>query len=291
MRAFTHLCEKVNISLFNDTITLYPKKTGGKSRQLASLFGLPVFVEIDCYYAEVTNFTAEQFQIITYTHGATELGIRRFIHREDADHDQYHQDAFDRDETHMHAQFRAPIDEAKFRQVLTVFVDRNILSTEEKAHCLEAYRQANVVADPAEQKFMDQLLILHTKASELEHKAERDRATYELAAHNARALHTDLSNAMAAYRQNKNAATYQIFKRTCDAAIKVARPELEKHRDYNYILANIGFAVLGMGMGYLAAGLINLAVNGRFLFFSETNSISKVNELEKHLDAIPVPAI
>ncbi|AHE68299.1 hypothetical protein Loa_02769 [Legionella oakridgensis ATCC 33761 = DSM 21215] len=26
MRAFTHLCEKVNISLFNDTITLYPKK-------------------------------------------------------------------------------------------------------------------------------------------------------------------------------------------------------------------------------------------------------------------------
>ncbi|ETO92219.1 hypothetical protein [Legionella oakridgensis] len=291
MRAFTHLCEKVNISLFNDTITLYPKKTGGKSMQLASFFGLPVFVELDCYYAEVTNFVEEQFQMIEYTHGATQLGVRRFIHREDADHDQYHQDAFDRDETHMHAQFRAPIDEAKFRQVLTVFVDRNIISAEEKARCLEAYHQANVMADPAKQKFMDQLLILHTKASELEHKAEKDHATYGLAARSARALHTALSDALEVYRRNENAVTYQAFKRTCDDAIRTARPELEKHRDYNYILANIGLAVLGLGVGYLAAGLINLAVNGRFLFFSETNSISKVNELEKRLDAIPIPAI
>ena len=30
MRAFTQLCEKVNISFYNDTITLYPNKNGMK---------------------------------------------------------------------------------------------------------------------------------------------------------------------------------------------------------------------------------------------------------------------
>ncbi|QDP71083.1 protein kinase family protein [Legionella israelensis] len=82
---------------------------------------------------------------------------------------------------------------------------------------------------------------------------------------------------------------YKQFKENCGEAIDKAKPELKTHRNMNYILANVGLAVLGIGVGYAIAGVINLAINRKFLFFTETDSMKKLDKLEASLDPIKLP--
>ncbi|CDZ75965.1 hypothetical protein BN59_00227 [Legionella massiliensis] len=136
MPAFTRLCEKVNISLFDDTITLYPKKTGKTSFHhvhpiFQILMGAPAMIELECEYEEaglVTQRVNELNEPVT------------FVHRDDADHDRYHQDSFPLDDTHMHMRFAKAIDEPKLEQVLEFFAKHNLISGAEQASFLQDYR-------------------------------------------------------------------------------------------------------------------------------------------------------
>lgn len=70
------------------------------------------------------------------------------------------------------------------------------------------------------------------------------------------------------------------FKQNCTQAIEIARPELEKHRGWKQVLGNLALAVVGVGVLYVIAGLINKAVTGNFLFF-KTDSSNKIDKLEQ----------
>lgn len=80
--------------------------------------------------------------------------------------------------------------------------------------------------------------------------------------------------------------TNQTFQTQCSQAIDTARPELEKHRGWKQLLGNLMLAIVGLGVFYVAAGLINKAVTGHFLFF-KTDSQQKIDQLEHTLQSIP----
>jgi hypothetical protein len=278
MPAFTQLCEKFNFSLFDDAITIYPKDSGKRQMRMFT-DGFSIFAkEMEC-----NKFLIESKL------NANDIDAERFVYRTDVDHDRYHQDGFVWDDTHYHAKFDARITEEKLEQVLGVFAKYGLINANEKRQFQDAFAHANVKT-PEEQAFYAQLAIIDAKAFELEEKAKTDEK-YIPSANQARELHGKLSDAMYSYKLNQNANSYQTFKRTCEDAIQTAKPELEKHRQgWKKILGNVGLAVAGLGIGYLVAGLINLKINQQFTFFNKTDSIDKVEGLEKAFNAIPVSA-
>ena len=74
------------------------------------------------------------------------------------------------------------------------------------------------------------------------------------------------------------AIAIKLFKKNCLEHIDIARPTLEKHRGWTQVLGNLGLFIAGLGVGYLVAGLINLAMTKKFLFF-ETDSSNKLHQL------------
>jgi hypothetical protein len=51
-------------------------------------------------------------------------------------------------------------------------------------------------------------------------------------------------------------------------------------------LGNLVLGVIGVGVIYAIAGLINLAVSGNFLFFKKTDSGKKLDEIKKNLESL-----
>ncbi|HAT8179138.1 TPA: hypothetical protein JA361_06585 [Legionella pneumophila] len=139
-KAFTHLCKKVNLSLYNDTLTVYPKssvlpKPIQVRSELDLLFVL-LFSQMDCNSAQVDQF---------FMMRKSELGVYRFIHRDDSDHDLYHQDDFSMDDNHYHAQFDKTIDESKLENILGILEKHSLISSEEHVSFIEAYHKANTL--------------------------------------------------------------------------------------------------------------------------------------------------
>lgn len=77
------------------------------------------------------------------------------------------------------------------------------------------------------------------------------------------------------------------FKNKCTEAIEVARPKLEKHRGWKQVLGNLALAVVGVGVLYVIAVLINKAVTGNFLFF-KTDSANKIDQLEQSISSVQI---
>ncbi|AMP91462.1 hypothetical protein AXF37_02100 [Legionella pneumophila subsp. pascullei] len=141
-KAFTHLCKKVNLSLYNDTLTVYPKSSVlPKPIQIRSeldLLMVLLFSKMDCNSAQVDQF---------FMMRSNELGVYRFIHRDDHDHDLYHQDEFSMDENHYHAQFDKTIDESKLENILGILEKHSLISSEEHTSFIEAYHKANTLPE------------------------------------------------------------------------------------------------------------------------------------------------
>ncbi len=76
----------------------------------------------------------------------------------------------------------------------------------------------------------------------------------------------------------------KTFQKNCETHIQSAAPILEKHRGWKRLIGNLLACILGLGVGYVVAGAINKYVNGHFLFFNETKSISKLSKLKTTLD-------
>lgn len=140
-KAFTHLCKKVNLSLYDNTLTVYPKSSLQQSRlppvkdELSLLF-IILFSKMDCVSAEIDNFFMER---------SNELGVYRFVHREDSDHYLYHQDDFEMDDNHYHAQFAVTINENKLDSILDVLQKYSIISESEHKSFVKAYHDANTL--------------------------------------------------------------------------------------------------------------------------------------------------
>ena len=93
-------------------------------------------------------------------------------------------------------------------------------------------------------------------------------------------------------KKNKTSSQYDTFQTDCFAAIDRARPYLDP-LDWKGVLGNLALAILGLGVVYAAAGLINLAVTGDFLFFrpkEKTNGLKeKINNITQEPDRSDSP--
>ena len=74
------------------------------------------------------------------------------------------------------------------------------------------------------------------------------------------------------------------IKARCTPIINNAKQSLNNHRGWGQMLTNLALAVAGLGVIYLAAGLINKAVTGNFLFFNQTDTFNKVTSLDNSFD-------
>ncbi|PWY54792.1 hypothetical protein DGG96_14920 [Legionella qingyii] len=163
-KAFTHLCKKVNLSLYNDTLTVYPKPSLQQSslppvKDELSLLFLLLFSKMNCVSAEVNNF---------FMHRSNELGVYRFVHRDDADHYLYHQDDFEMEDDHYHAQFAIAINEGKLDSILDVLQKYSIISEEEHKSFVKAYHEANAI--PKEDLATKQTSVVTPAAKQKEDK-------------------------------------------------------------------------------------------------------------------------
>lgn len=244
MPAFTYLGSKVNISLAHSTMTIHSKD------------GNSLFIAL-------APFVARNVPVATC------------IVRDDKEHDFYHDDSFDLDNAHYHLKFAFKMTEDKLFDVLSVLIDQNFLTEEEK---LDFVRTFKIVNDAALARFDSELLKLKLKAKELTDKAVVDPATYQGAAVAANQLYQRVSSEADIYMKNQNPQSYKHFKEECKAAIDAARDILEEHRGYKNIFCNIAAAIAGLGIFYLLAATINYyQTSGKHFFFQfNTDSINRM---------------
>lgn len=115
MKAFTYLSKDIDISIFNDVMTIYPTEEIG----------------------EVIKDTLEETGI------APLLGLQANVVSTDKHHEQYHKDGLDRTLEHFHLRFSRPIHEEKLQDVIGLFEERDILMTDEVCDFWDAYYAAN----------------------------------------------------------------------------------------------------------------------------------------------------
>ncbi len=123
----------------------------------------------------------------------------------------------------------------------------------------------------------------------LQAKSLEDRG-HTVAAQSAKTLVTNLEDNAKTYLADFQPTAYKAFKSNCSKHIKTAKPILEIHRGWKRLLSNIALAILGIGVGYLAAVCLNKAVTGNFLFFNKTRSQEKLCALSQTITKIKAPA-
>lgn len=126
MKAFTHICRKVILSLLDDTITIYPK---GES-----------------FAYLVQGFLIDQRVVTQSSIEPMYLGLKRTIPHYDVTHDQYHKDGLDKEKNHFHLQFRGSIDASCWNKIIAAFAAYSILSELEAVQCIDVYNKASEVA-------------------------------------------------------------------------------------------------------------------------------------------------
>ncbi|KTD32360.1 effector protein B, substrate of the Dot/Icm secretion system [Legionella moravica] len=124
-----------------------------------------------------------------------------------------------------------------------------------------------------QKEFDTQLSIISKKATKLRNYG------HITAADKADQLYTNLTKLSQTYFPNPTEEAYVTFKNQTKDKIKNAHKILDKHRGWNRVLGNIGLAILGFGILYLAAVVIN-----RNVFFNKTDSTEKLDNLEKLID-------
>jgi hypothetical protein len=131
----------------------------------------------------------------------------------------------------------------------------------------------SLTLEKKKREFDSQLNIISKKAVKLRtdgHLTAADKADE---------LHTSLIRHSQIYFSNPTKEAHIAFKNQSKEDIKKAHEELDKHRGWKRVLGNIGLAILGFGILYIAAVLIN-----RNVFFNKTDSTEKLDNLEKLID-------
>ncbi|MES2218339.1 MAG: OTU domain-containing protein [Pseudomonadota bacterium] len=132
--------------------------------------------------------------------------------------------------------------------------------------------------DPQAANFYGELQVLIVKAGELERRSNTER-NYKPAARVSKRLVTKLSQQAHLYF-NLGKLSPNEFVTNSTALINAARPVLERYRGWKQVLANVALAIIGVGVGYLVAGIVHKALTGNFLFF-KTDSAEKLDLIVK----------
>lgn len=98
-------------------------------------------------------------------------------------------------------------------------------------------------------------------------------------------LHTTLDDVSKKYFAGE--IVKEQFSEIASDAIDTALLELHQHRGWGKVIANVGLAILGLGVFYGVACLFNYGFNKQFFFSFDTNSAEKVKHLGKSLESLP----
>lgn len=125
-KAFTHLCHKINISLFEDKLTIYIKLTSRTAKGLRE-----------------NKIRGKEFEEFCKS-ALIDMMPVRFVQRGASDHHSFHQDDFNIDTPHYHMHFMLGLNEAKLNVFLRRLVDQTTLLTSiERDSFISAYHLAN----------------------------------------------------------------------------------------------------------------------------------------------------
>lgn len=122
-------------------------------------------------------------------------------------------------------------------------------------------------------KFNKQLSIIKAKASSLH------RDGHETAADVADELIKKLTVQSNQYFADPTEDAYRVFKTQAKIDITDSFKELGKHRGWKKVLGNIVLAILGFGIIYAVAVVIN-----KGLFFNQTDSVKKLNDFDRLIE-------
>ncbi|GAG64375.1 unnamed protein product, partial [marine sediment metagenome] len=193
--------------------------------------------------------------------------------------------------------FLADKDEEKFKKAVVETMERAYKELPESIRkqyfALEPFIVKMVPTYKAHSKedvnFLVQLGQIEEKSKNLNTRSGNDKndKKLEAAASSASTLSTALDTAYKKYYNgDRSPANAETFIRESREAIKTARPELETHRGWGRVLANVGLAIAGIGVLYGIALIANtIHTKGKHTFFYKTDSESKIEEVEKAIDA------
>lgn len=120
--------------------------------------------------------------------------------------------------------------------------------------------QENADADTSlNDEFLKKLFVIKDKTADLR------KRNFEEDAKKAEELCANIAGLYEKYQAKE--LTLEAFQEKALGQIEAVREPLETHRGWKQIIGNVVLAILGLGVLYLAAACINLAVNNRFLFF------------------------
>jgi hypothetical protein len=137
---------------------------------------------------------------------------------------------------------------------------------------------------PLLEEHPDKALLRHLELIKKKEKELRDNG-HNSAANCALILYNEIH--ISHFWLKNNRISSADFKRIGLEAIDIAREsELKRHRGWGNFLFNLGLFFLGIGVFYCIAGLIHQQKTGRFSFFKPTDSIQKINALEKSLNTL-----
>ena len=135
--AFTHLFNKINISLFDNTLTLYPKSISPRAnnKQIDIIADI-LFPRNDRNNKQVRLFLDDN---------RWRLENPRFIRRRNKNHNKYHQDNFNGENIHYHIQFKKTIDKEKFEEILLLLEVDSIITKSERTICMQDFDKSNKI--------------------------------------------------------------------------------------------------------------------------------------------------
>lgn len=266
IRAFTFLCKNIKFSVVGNGLTFYPDFHVISRKSIVSVLK---HMRSDSYLAS--------------------LNISR-IHTE---HDYYHYDAFNIEESHYHRAFLKPLDTTLLSKVLHFFVKGKLISAEEKQGFLHAFQQANCI--PAQEVEMMMTQDCYKQLQQLIAK-QYGEPKMALVRNKAEAVLADFHRLISMGKKLSKIRQY------INAVNGVISQPTREHIEYLNDLArkaatdwpSLGAALLALGAAFLALSIglgvgfpgIAVAVVGFGLFMSGIADIRKHYSDYAHQDAL-----
>lgn len=143
-KAFSHICKKVKLSLYKNTLTIYPRRSSSINSNNPLFKNIKVYVKKNTSLERVNNIDMSDIEQFCIEH-SDELGICRYGRSYDPDHDLYHQDGFNQEETHSHLQFYKDLDQSNLELALIGLEMHDFISEEERKSVMQAWAKANIL--------------------------------------------------------------------------------------------------------------------------------------------------
>ncbi len=172
------------------------------------------------------------------------------------------------------------------RQDLSTMIKNSLVAQKRYEEALKHNKEICFARMERMAPILQQAKAIELKAHELKQRNEPEAA--QMANWLAAQIRKDVKEYVDSKETHENKALSD-FKKVAQAHVKQSTEVLNKHREvWKYILANVSIGILLIGVGYVAAMLINKHLTGNYTFFSKTQSGEQLELLEEELISFDV---